>query len=680
MRKLFALLSLLVVSSMLLAACGSGAASEPGAVIDPVSSEPAVTEPAESGGPTSAYIGSGKLDGNGIPADFFADVHIRRAFSYAFDWNVFIDDVLQGEGVQSIQIPLAGMPGYDPNAPHFTNDLEKSAEEFQLADLDHDGIPAGEDPEGDVWTTGFRIQMLYNQGNTTRQAIAEILAANLSEVNELFVVETLGLPWPAYLTAQRSGTIPIMTAAWQEDIHDAHNWYQPYTVGTYGIRQNMPEDLRAQFKALVDAGVSETDPEKRAEIYYQINQLYYDSVPGIPLTSGISHTYEQKWVQNRIYNPILCGDYYYQMTKAAGAPNPNTITNVEFGDLDTLDPALLYDTASCEIAQNIYETLVFYDGNATDKFVPQLAESWEVSEDGKTWVFNLRPGVKFHNGAEMTASDVAYSFQRGVLQGGTSSPQFLLTEPLFGVGIDDISLLVDPEGSLYDDREALSAADPAKLVAACETAKAAVVADDAAGTVTFNLAQPWGPFLPTIAQTWGSVMNQAWVVENGGWDGSCDTWQNYYAMDAANNPFTGITNGTGPFKLDNWTPGQGVTLVRNEDYWREPAAIEYVKIPDVPEWGTRFAMFQAGDADIVTVNLEDTPQVDKLVGEFRVFDIAANEYGPIQQLCSIDDTKIGVEKFIPCAPGEKGKNAPFRMLIGRPSINKSNIIYNFAIK
>ncbi len=72
--------------------------------------------------------------------------------------------------------------------------------------------------------------------------------------------------------------------------------------------------------------------------------------------------------------------------------------------------------------------------------------------------------------------------------------------------------------------------DPAKLKAACEQVKAAIVADDAAGTVTMNLAQPWGPFLPTLAKTWGSVMEKKWVVENGGWDGSCDTWQNFYGI------------------------------------------------------------------------------------------------------------------------------------------------------
>lgn len=671
MRKMFALLSLLVVFSMALAACGGGAAP---------AEKPAATEAAVAAGPASNYIGSGMLDGNGIPVDFFADIHIRKAFNYAFDWDTYIADVLQGEAVQSYQLPLAGMPGYDPKAPHYTLDLEKSAAEFKLADLDHDGIAAGDDPEGDVWTTGFRLQMLYNQGNTTRQKQGEILSAKLAEVNELFVIETLGLPWPAYLASQRNGQTPILSANWQEDIHDAHNWYQPYTTGTYGGRQNMPAELKDQFKALLDTGVAETDSAKRAETYYKVNQLYYDQAPGIILTSGISHGYEQKWVEGRIYNPILSGDYYYGMSKSADAKDVTTFNNVSFGDPETLDPARAYDTASGEIVQNVYETLVFYDGGATDKFVPQLAESWTTSEDGKTWTFKIRKDVKFHNGDVMTPSDVAYSFHRGLLQGGTSSPQFLLTEPFFGVGVDDISLVVDPEGTLYDDRAALSAFDAAALKGACEKAKAAIVADDAAGTVTMTLAQPWGPFLPTIAQTWGSVMDQKWVVENKGWDGSCDTWQNFYAMEPADDPFTGITNGTGPFKLDHWTKGEEVSIVRNDEYWRDPAKLERVNFKNVPEWGTRFAMAQAGDADIVVVNLEDTPQADKLVGEFRVFDMEKNEYAPAQPLCSIDDKKSGVEKYVACKEGETGPGGALRMLIGRPNIIKGVIIFNFAIK
>ena len=84
-----------------------------------------------------------------------------------------------------------------------------------------------------------------------RQVVAEILAANLQAVNPKFVVDVVGLPWPNYLAEQRAGTIPIMTAGWLEDIHDPHNWYQPYLIGAYAGRANMPDSLKDQFKILI---------------------------------------------------------------------------------------------------------------------------------------------------------------------------------------------------------------------------------------------------------------------------------------------------------------------------------------------------------------------------------------------------------------------------------------------
>jgi len=655
-NRVTSVLGLMMVLSLILAACGQ-ATPVVETVIVP-GQEVVIT--ATPGPAQNPYLGSNQLDGNGIPADFFTDVHIRKAFSYCFDWDTLISDVYNGEAVQAITLPLPGMPGYDLNATHYTFDLAKCEEEFKLADADHDGIAAGDEAEdgGDVWNMGFRVQMLYNQGNTTRQIMSEILAGNLAAVNEKFLVEILGLPWPAYLAAQRAFKIPIMTAGWLEDIHDPHNWYQPYTTGAYGARQAMPDDLKAQFKALLDEGVAETDPAARSQIYVEMNQLYFDLAPGTPMVLATGHGFEQNWLQGRVLNPIFSGDYYATMSKAAGAKNPDTVTQATIGDADTLDPALAYDTASGEIIQNVYETLVFYDGIATDKFVPQLAESWETSADGKVWTFHLRSGVKFHEGGDLTPSDVAYSFARGLLQGGYISPQWLLAEPFFGVGTDDISLVAG-DGSAADDREAMSATDPAALVAACEKTKAAIVADDAAGTVTFTLAQPWGPFMATIAQAWGSIMDQEWVADNGGWDGSCDTWQNFYAMTSAEDPFTAIANGTGPYKLDHWTQGTEIVMVRNDGYWGEPAKTERVVIQIIPEWGTRFAMLQAGDADFVDVPVENRSQADALVGERCEFDLAANASKP----CEVVDA-----------------SKPLRLRIGRPQLQMDVIIYNFAIQ
>ncbi|MCZ7667919.1 MAG: hypothetical protein M5U34_12355 [Chloroflexi bacterium] len=98
----------------------------------------------------------------------------------------------------------------------------------------------------------------------------------------------------------------------------------------------------------------------------------------------------------------------------------------------------------------------------------------------------------------------------------------------------------------------MKAADPAALAAVCEQVKAAVVADDAAGTVTFNNTLPWGPFLATLTQSWGMVLDQEWAVAQGAWDGDCATWQNYYAPGSENSELTAVVNGTGP---TSWITG-----------------------------------------------------------------------------------------------------------------------------
>ena len=350
-----------------------------------------------------------------------------------------------------------------------------------------------------------------------------------------------------------------------------------------------------------------------------------------------------------------------------------TLVTVSFGEPETLDPALAYETAGGEIIQNVYDKLIDYDREKPTTFIPQLAlevptvENGGISADGTVYTFKIRTGVKFHDGADMTPSDVAFTFQRGLLQGGTASPQWLMTEPFFGVGIDDIALLVDPEGSLYDDQEAMKAADPAKLMEACEKVKSVIVADDAAGTVVMTLAQPWAPFVPTLANSWGVVMNQVWVAANGGWDGTCETWQNYYGTTSDVDPFTSIMNGTGPFKLESWTKGQDIVLVRNDNYWRTepgweggptgPAALERVIFKKVDEWGTRFAMLQAGDADFAAVNRTDIAQIDPMVGELCLYNNETND-------------------FDACVASS---DQPFRLYKGAPPVARTDAFMTFNI-
>jgi ABC-type transport system substrate-binding protein len=651
----------------------------PVAAVEPMTVPTATPLPVPTATPLPAqnpYIGSGQLDGNGVPGDFFQDVHVRRAFAYAFDVDIVIEDIYQGEAVPSGMLMLPGMPGFDPNFPRYTYDPEKSAEEFKLADVNKNGKPAGEDPD-DVWEKGFRMTMLVNSGNTTRKVYAEILQENLAAINPKFHIEIQELQWSSYLESQRAGRISIIISGWQEDMHDPSNWFQPYTTGTFGGCQSLPKDLTAQFQVLLDKGVTETEPEARGKIYQEAQQLYYDQAVGVPVALATTHNYEQKWVQGRIMNPIYSGVVAAPISKAEGAPNPETLTIANIGDALTLDPMASYDTASGEPIQNIYETLVTYDGVAVDKFVPLLAEKYDMSEDGLTWTFTIRNGVKFHEGQELKASDVKYSFMRLMLNGGGSSPAWLVTEPFFGVGVADATALIDPEGGLADNREELLKVAPDKLKAPCDFLDKAITVDEAAGTVTMKLAQPWAPFLPTIANGWGSIMSQEWVTAKGGWDGKCEDWANYYSIPDSESPFTPIANGTGPYKLSHWKQGEEIALTRNDAYWGAKPAIKDFLLKNVAEFGTRFSMLQAGDADIIAVPVEMRIQVDPMVGEMVTYDLGTQLYGAAKPVCSVDTTLLGAERFTVC---DTPSDQPLRLYFGRPALQLDVILFNFGIK
>ncbi len=350
------------------------------------------------------------------------------------------------------------------------------------------------------------------------------------------------------------------------------------------------------------------------------------------------------------------------------AADPNTIVDVVgAGDTDTLDPAWNYESAGDNIISNIYDQLVTYNGASVTDFVPSLAESFEVSEDGLTYTFVIRQGVQFHNGNDLTAEDVAYTFRRGILQGGYSSPQPLFTEPLLGIGTYDISELVSAETG--DDRAAMQAQDPQLLLETCQRVLDVIEYDDAAWTVTFHLAQPWGPFLATLAGSWGSIIDKDWSIEQGAWDGDCATWQNYYAVTSADAPLREAANGTNALMLDHWIPLEETVLVANPNFWRVqqnvplfeggpvgPSYDRFVRYY-VPEWGTRFAMMQAGDADSAEVPRENVSQIDPLVGEWCEWNAEAEIFD-----CEIVD-----------------ESAPLRLFIGHPSTARTDMYFAFDI-
>jgi peptide/nickel transport system substrate-binding protein len=245
------------------------------------------------------YSGSGQLDGNGIPPDFFADINVRKAFNHCFDYDTFIADAQNGEGVRNNGPIIKGMLGYNEDGEMYEYDLDQC--EALLAEA-WDGVL----PE-----TGFRFQMAYNTGNVTRQTACAILQSSLRTINANYQVECLGLPWPTMLRQFRAGQLPAVTSGWIEDIHDPHNWAQPFAVGTYAGRQNMPDELKAQFQELVTAGVMASDPAEREQIYFELQQVHHDQAPQITLSQQAGARYEQRWVQDYFFRPGAFGQYFY---------------------------------------------------------------------------------------------------------------------------------------------------------------------------------------------------------------------------------------------------------------------------------------------------------------------------------------------------------------------------------
>jgi len=300
--------------------------------------------------------------------------------------------------------------------------------------------------------------------------------------------------------------------------------------------------------------------------------------------------------------------------------NPDTLIIADIGDADTFDPVHAYDNASGEIIFNVYENLIAYDGGHIDRFVPVLATQVpsvengliKTESDGTTYItFPIRQGVKFHNGDELTADDVAYSFRRIMIHSHPDSPAWIILEDLLGVhDLNDLAQKVGDEQ-------------------ACQMVKQAVTVDG--NNVVFKLPRPSATFLARISQSasWGAITNKEWVIEQGGWNEDCATWRQFYSVEKAKLPLHTKANGTGPFKLERWDPGSEIVLVRNENYWRGApdcaqkheaalctglAKLARVSIKIIEEFGTRKSMLEQGDADLIVVPRDKSTQVEGLKG------------------------------------------------------------------
>ena len=248
------------------------------------------------------YLGSGKLDGKGIPANFFSDVNVRKGFAYSFDYAGFLKDVMQGNASQQNTVNISGLLGESANDPRYKLDKNVAAAAFKKAF------------NGDVWKNGFTVVGFYNSGNSTRQRGLDILAKNLASVNPKFNLQVRELPFSQYLAQSAAHKIPVWMGGWGADYADPHNFAQPFLASEGNYPVNMVYK-NATLDKLIAQAVEETNTAKRAALYQQIAEIGFQDAPVIavyqPKDSFVTHT----WVKGQVFNPIYSSDYYYPMFK-----------------------------------------------------------------------------------------------------------------------------------------------------------------------------------------------------------------------------------------------------------------------------------------------------------------------------------------------------------------------------
>jgi len=247
-------------------------------------------------------IGSGRLDGDGIPPDFFTDKNLRKAFAYAFNYKAMVKDVFHGRAELAVGPIPPGLLGFDPKGPRYRYDPAKAEAYFKKA------------WGGQVWQKGFRFTLTYNTGGESRLAACEILKRGVEALNSKFQINLRGLDWPSYLAKAQQRLLPVFSRGWYPDYPDPHDFAFAFydSNGRYPSAQGYSNP---RMDTLIAQAARELDPQKRARLYREILRLGYEDEPSIVTVYPTGVLALRAWVKGLVYNPVFLDAYYYPVSK-----------------------------------------------------------------------------------------------------------------------------------------------------------------------------------------------------------------------------------------------------------------------------------------------------------------------------------------------------------------------------
>lgn len=266
---------------------------------------------------------------------------------------------------------------------------------------------------------------------------------------------------------------------------------------------------------------------------------------------------------------------------------------------ETLDPALNSAVDGANTIITIFEPLLLIDEN--NDVIPGQAESYEVSEDGLTWTFHMRDGLKWSDGSDLTAKDFEYSFKR-MADPNTAAP-YAATAVGMIAGFDEAQGNPDPETG-----EPTTDPNPDALQ---------VVASEDGKTLTVTLSYPCSYFDKLAAFAALSPVQEATVEANG--DGWCTS------------PDTFVCNG--PYMITDWTPSERIVLSKNPNYvggWDSSKIVsDNITLLLLEDSSASYAAYNSGEAQLIKdVPTDEIPSLTKAEdgGDFYVDSILGTYY------------------------------------------------------
>lgn len=256
-----------------------------------------------STGRDNPLVGSGHLDGNGIPHDFFGDINVRRACTNAFAYDRFRNEGLGGRGRRAIGVIPSRLV---PEA--YTPELVAEAPQYDVAAARRHWSRAH---GGALMELGCQFEIVTLARNPERIRAAQILAEGLNSIAPNVHVGVVELEWSDNLKAMRDHTAPLYWAGWQADYGDPHS----LAFGLLHSRGPIAQEQRfsyPKFDTLIDSAILAADHAERASLYTELNRLSMTEVPQLYTFERDRFVILDPSVGGFEFNPFRASVFYYR--------------------------------------------------------------------------------------------------------------------------------------------------------------------------------------------------------------------------------------------------------------------------------------------------------------------------------------------------------------------------------